>query len=280
MLSLLWNELLYRPLYNALIFLIEVLPYKDLGFAIIILTILIRGILYIPSKKGLKSQTALQEVQPKIQKLKETYKNDPQKQAQETMRLYKEHGVNPFSSCLPLLIQLPVLIALFYVFQKGLSPENVQYLYLPLKGFNFTDINIMFLGVLDLVNKNIGSRYIMPLIVGMLQFYQMQMLVKSQAKPTSTKTEAMPFDPQATNKMMSYFLPVMVAFFSASYPAGLSLYWATSTSFSIFQQMKVLKTKEEHIKKIDAEKNNIVMTEIEDVKEVQKLLGKKKRKNN
>ncbi len=111
--SWLWATIFYQPIYNALMYLVSVLPSHDLGWAIIILTLLMRTILLIPSHRGLKSQRKMQELQPKLNHLKEKYKDNQQMLTQQTMLLWKEHKVNPLSSCLPLVIQIPILIALY-----------------------------------------------------------------------------------------------------------------------------------------------------------------------
>lgn len=273
MFRLLWDELLHRPLYNALIGLTSVLPFHDLGFAIIILTVVIRLILYIPSRNALKSQAELQKVQPKINEIREKYKTNPQKQAEETMKLYKEHGVNPMGSCLPLLVQFPVLIALFYVFQNGMTPEDMKYLYEPLKSYDFSQINVMFLGFMDLLKITPQSRYLMPFVVGGLQFYQMWLLNKQQATNVPQKKDNSPFDPQATQRIMMYFMPVLVAMFATSYPAGLSLYWATSTAFSIVQQDIVFKKKEK-LKNNEQLPNKVEETSEKKVKTAKKTKGR------
>ena len=108
-----FNTILYEPLFNALIFIYNVLPWKDLGVAIIILTFLIKLLLFYPSLKGLRSQKSLQDVQPKLEEIKKQYKDNKEEMGRQIMKFYKENKVNPFSSCLPMLIQLPILWALF-----------------------------------------------------------------------------------------------------------------------------------------------------------------------
>jgi len=289
MLSSLWNEILYRPLYNALVFLTSVIPGHHLWLAIIILTVTIRFILYIPSKKGLNSQTKLQEIQPKLAAIKERHKANPQLQAKETMKLYKESGVNPFGSCLPLLIQLPVLIALFSVFRKGLIIDP-EILYAPLKSFDPDTINVFLFGwknvsffgeSLSLVEKTKFSRYVMPFIVGGLQFYQMKMLSLKNKKPVVVPTKKPAFDPQASTKMMTYFMPLMIAFFSAGYPAGLSMYWAASTAFSIGQQKVVLKARQKiNISSETEKEESIPEAEVKPVKKLNKSSKSRKQRKN
>lgn len=231
----LWTKAFYQPIYNVLIFLTIKLPYHDLGFAIIILTILIRLLLLVPSQKALKSQKKMQELQPKLEEIKEKHKGDQQKISLETMNLWKTHNVNPFGSCLPLLIQFPVFIALFYVVGSGLNPDHAHLLYQGFIMVPFQDIHVNFLGILPLTKPN---AIVLPLIVGLLQFVQMKMTMK-KADNGGKKS-----DMEMANGAMVYLLPIMVAFITVSVPAAAGLYWATSTLFGIGQQYVVNKGSE------------------------------------
>lgn len=224
----------YQPLYNVLIFFISIAPFSDLGFAIILLTLLIRLILLVPSQKAISSQRRMQELQPKLEALKKKYAGNQERIGLETMQLWKEHKVSPFSSCLPLLIQFPVLIALFYVIQNGLNPDNVHFLYSPLKNVDLSTIHTNFLGILELTRANTIA---LPLMVGILQFLQLKLgMVKKKA--TEESKEAAPrSELETANKTMIYMMPVMIALFTASVPAGVGLYWGVSTVFALGQQL-------------------------------------------
>lgn len=231
-----WRKLfrtaLYQPLYNTLVFFVRIAPGRDLGAAIILLTLLIRLILLIPSQRAIESQRRMQELQPKLEHIKKTYAGNQERIAQETMKLWKEHKVNPFGSCLPLLVQFPILIALFYVIQNGLNPDNIYLLYAPLKQFDLSDIHTNFLGILDLKKIN---KFVLPLIVGALQFLQLKLAaLKKQKERTDSQP---PSEMETANKTMTYIMPVMIALFTASVPAGVGLYWGISTLFGIGQQV-------------------------------------------
>lgn len=232
--SQLWNGLFYRPIYNGLIFLIYSSPGHYLGIGIILLTLVIRTILLVPSQKSLKSQRRMQDLQPKLDKIKEKYKGDQQKIASETMAAWKEANVNPLGSCLPLLLQFPFLIALFYVIQNGLNPDQSYLLYTTYEGFSLTNINVHFLW-LDLTKVNL---YVLPLIVGALQFIQMKMMM-SRKKTSKEGPKGMAKEMAAASNMMTYILPVMIAVFTASLPAGVGIYWGISTIYGIVQQVIV-----------------------------------------
>ncbi len=238
-LSSLWEEVLIRPIYNLLIWLTTLLPGHDLGLAIIILTLIIRIVLFFPTYSSLKQQKGLQQLQPKINALKEKHSQDKQKQSEEIMKLYKEHGVHPCGGCLPVLIQLPILYAVFFVLQRGLDPSYTHYLYAALSGFDLNSIGKTFL-TFDLTTPD---KYILPILTGVTQFISMKLSqVKQQEKihditpKASSEPKQMKELEQATSSM-TYMLPILLAWFAMSYPAGLALYWIFSTIFGIGQQL-------------------------------------------
>jgi YidC/Oxa1 family membrane protein insertase len=233
----LFRAVFYQPIYNALILFLSFAPAKDLGFAIILLTLVIRLILLIPSQHAMLSQRKMQELQPRLQAIQKKYEGNKERIAQETMTLWKENKVNPFGSCLPLLVQFPVLIALFYVIQNGLNPDNVYMLYGPLKGIvDLSTIHTNFLGVLELTKMN---TFVLPLIIGALQFGQLKLAMLKKKKPEGQETKQS--EMETANKMMIYVMPVMIAMFTASVPAGVGLYWGISTLFALGQQLVVNK---------------------------------------
>ncbi|MFH1533916.1 MAG: YidC/Oxa1 family membrane protein insertase [Nitrospirota bacterium] len=232
-----WYGIFYRPIYNALIFLTSVMPQHDLGLAIILLTLIIRTILLVPSQRAMKSQKKMQEIQPRLEEIKKKYKGDQQKIATETMAIWKDAKVNPMGSCLPILLQFPFLIALFYVVKGGLNPDNAYLLYSEYSSFTLHDISVNFFGILDLTKANI---YVLPVIVGGLQFTQMKLtMAKKKKKKDGEKKSEMAM---ATGTM-TYIMPIMIAVFTASLPAGVGIYWGTSTAYGIAQQLVVNKSK-------------------------------------
>src|SRR6266850_5467507 len=119
-----FDTIVYQPILNALLWLVKELPNHDLGLAIIIVTLAIKGIFYLPSLSAIRASRALQTLQPRLKELQERYKNDREALAREQMKMYRESKVNPLSSCLPLLIQLPFLYALYRVFFNGLHLDS------------------------------------------------------------------------------------------------------------------------------------------------------------
>ena len=222
-----FHLVLIQPLLNALIWLYDIIPVHDLGLAIIALTILTRLILFPSFQKSLKSQKELQKLQPKLSELKNKFPNDKEAQTKATMELYKEHKINPFSSCLPLLLQLPILIALYRVFFAGLKGQLTGELYSFVA--NPGTINTGFFGLMDLTR----SSYVFGILAGALQFIQSKMLTpKSLA---GDKTTAM------MNAQMVYFMPLITIVIAVRLPAGLALYWIVTTLFAIGQQYYIMR---------------------------------------
>ncbi len=225
----LFNEILYRPLFNLLVGIYNIVPGNDLGVAIIILTVLIRVIFVPLSIRSLISQRAIAQVQPKLQELQTKHKGDKQALAQATMALYKEHKVNPLSGCLPIIIQLPIIWALYRVFINGVKNDALVDLYSFVH--NPGVLGNIGLGFLDMAQKN----PVMAIIAGLLQGIQSWLMMKLQ-KPTAGAANNPAL--KMTQQMM-YFFPIMIVVISWSLPAGLVLYWITTTAFSIFEQLYI-----------------------------------------
>jgi len=231
-----------KPFLNALIFIASYLPGYSLGIAIIILTVIVKLLLFVPTQHGLEGQKKLQAVQPQLDAIKKKYKGDPQRMQAETMKIWKENKVNPFQSCLPMLIQLPILIGLFFVIRDGSVLELSRHLiYGPYQDLPWS-FGTNFLG-LDLVEP---SKFVMPPLLVVMQFVQMKLSFaiakkkkekSSSAKASEDKKEKSPQEMQ--QKMMLYGLPLMIGFFALQFPAAVSLYWGVSTVFAIGQQLVV-----------------------------------------
>ncbi len=219
-----FNTIIIYPLLNLLVFFYNYIP--DIGAVIILVTVLVRLALLPSFHKSLKHQRALSALQPKMHEIREKYKDDKEAQAKATMELYKIHKVNPLSSCLPLLIQLPILIGLYQVFVRSLRGGQLVGLYSFITAPQ--SINPMFLHFLDLSKMNIY----MAVIAGVLQYF----LSKISLPPTQG-TDQM-------SKMLSYqtlyFLPLITIVFGSRFPAGLTLYWIVTTLFGIGQQYYIL----------------------------------------
>lgn len=222
--KLILKTILYRPLFNALIFLVWLIPDHNVGWAIIVLTIIIRLILLPSSLKAARAQLKLRDLQPELQKLQAEYKDDKTKQSQAMMEFYKKHKVSPWGSCLPLLIQFPILIVLYYVFINGLNTSRFDLLYpfMPRPEF----MNTVWLGI-DLAKPNV---WILPIVTGILQFIQ-----GWQIQPKKTPGQAQDMS-QAMSRQMLYLMPVFTVIIAMRLPAALPLYWGITTLFGIGQQ--------------------------------------------
>ncbi len=226
--SNIFTTIFYQPILNLLVFLYNSLSFQDLGVAIILLTITIKAAFWPLSKTSIKSQKALQDLQPKLEELKKKFGNDRVGLGQATMDLYKENNVNPFSSCLPLLIQLPFLFAVYRVFSNGLKNHlDLVYSFISKPEV----INTVFLGFLDLAKPSIY----LAVLAGLAQFWQAKMIVSknSAVKPSDGKEESLS---EIMNKQMLYFMPAITIFIGLSLPGGLTLYWFVFTLLTVFQQ--------------------------------------------
>lgn len=230
--GLIFNEILYRPLFNGLVFLYNILPWHDFGLAVIILTIFIRAVFYPLFQKSIKAQKEMADLQPKIKEIQEKYKNDKEKQARAMMDLYKEHKVNPMSGCLPLLIQFPILFAFFQVLRTGLDPEKLNGLYSFIT--NPGQMNPFFLGIADLSKPNA----ILAVLTGITQFVQGKMMA-----PKNIGASAKNDFSSAISSQMTYFMPVFIVLIALKLPAGLALYWTILNLMGIGQQYILIKRK-------------------------------------
>lgn len=224
------KQIFYIPFYNLLIFFAW-LTGGSVGWSIILLTVLIRVILLPSSIKAARSATKLQRLQPKMNEIKERFKGDQKKQNEEMMKMYKEEGASPFGSCLPLLIQLPILLILYRVFTVGLDTSRYGLLY------NFTPrpevLHPVFLGI-DLAKPEL---WILPILAGLLQ---LGLSLMTMPKPVPGKDGKI--DPtQAMTRQMTFLFPIMTIFIGRSIPAALTLYWVITTLFGLGQQWYVNK---------------------------------------
>jgi len=225
-----FNLVLYQPLFNLLVLFYLYLPGHDFGIAIIALTILVRIIFYPLNLQALKSQKLLQELQPKIQEIQKKFKTDKEKLTKATIELYQKSKVNPLSGCLPILIQFPILVALFWVFQKGLRAEEMVNLYsfVPNPG----KIIPTFLGILNLAQPS----GILAVLCGIAQFVQTKMITPT-AQPQKGKGDFSTM----MQKQMLYFFPIFTVFILWRLPSAIALYWLITSLFSILQQYLIFR---------------------------------------
>lgn len=236
-----FNTIFYSPLYNILVWLIDVIPGHDAGVAVVGLTLIVSVLLFSISKQAIKTQLALKEIEPELEKIK-TDTKDKQEQARQTMALYKKYKVNPFSMIILMIIQFPILIALYYVFYKGLPVIHTDVLY------SFISVpetvNMVFLGIVDLSKKNI----VLAVIAGITQFIQGYIVASYHPKPIPGQKKTMKEEFAHSMQMqMKYFLPVMIGFISLTLPSALPLYWSVRNIFTSLQELYVRRKKVEKL---------------------------------
>lgn len=232
--SQIFTAIFYQPILNLLVFLYNIIPGNDLGVAIILMTIIIKLLLMPLSKKSIESQKSLQNLQPKVEKIKAEYKDNKEEMGKRMMALYAEHKINPFSSCLPLLVQLPFLWAVFRVFRVGLTNGSLDLVYPFIS--RPESINSISFGFLDLSVPNI----VLAVLAGGAQFWQAKMMLtkKPAIKSKGAKDEDMA---STMNKQMLYFMPLFTVFIGSSLPGGLTLYWFVTTILTALQQVFIFK---------------------------------------
>jgi len=249
-----FNTILIEPLVNLLFLIFGYLPGHDFGLAIIIFTIAIRLLLWPLAGKQLHSQKKMQSLQGEISKIKVKAAGDKQKEQMMLMELYKEKEVNPFSACLPALLQFPILIAMFVVFQKstGSIDSISSLLYEPIKNIPYissllsgqTQFNTSLFG---LVNMGKPS-YLLAILAGLTQYLQVKMITPRRQK-TDTK------DPQAQmTSFMNYTFPALTVFIAWTLPAALPLYWISTNMVAIFQQWLIMRGEVEEMEEMDVVK--------------------------
>jgi YidC/Oxa1 family membrane protein insertase len=217
----LFNEIIYRPLLNLTVLLYGNIGLQNMALTIVLVTVLVRLILLPLSLKTARSQKAMAEVAPELEKIREKHKGNTQAQSDATMALYRERGVSPFAGCLPLLLQLPILIGMYQVFLSIFKPETLQQLY---DWVPAPDAIIpFFFGFLDMSMPS----HVLAVLAAVAQFVQMKYTGAPQAEGRQA----------AMNKQMMYMMPVMIVVIGWNLPAGLSLYWITTTLFSLGEQL-------------------------------------------
>jgi len=229
--SFLYHTLIFTPLYNALILLFA-LPWVDAGIAVIILTLLVRLILFPISKKAVTTQVKMQAINPKLEEIKQKHKGNPEEQGRLTLELYKKEGVNPFSSLFLLLIQLPIIIALYRIFiHAGFPNVDAAILY------SFVHvpaaISTMFLGLFDITAKSV----ILALLAAISTYFQIKL---ATGRTPATNQKSFGNDLARTMQtQMKYIFPVMVFFIAYSISGVIALYWLTTNLFTIGQEIAI-----------------------------------------
>lgn len=221
-----YHLVIATPLLNLLVGLYDTIAFRDLGIAIAALTVLVRLAFYPLFQRGLEQQSKMQELQPKISELKTKHKGNTEAHSKALMALYKENNFNPFSGIIMMLIQIPILIALYHLFLGIFNPEALSSLYsfIPNPG----SLNGVSLNFIDL------AKPYFPLVVvtALLQFVQARMMVASAKNSDPAQ--------RLTGQVISFVTPLITLFIFANLPAAVSVYWLVSSLLSVGQQYLVV----------------------------------------
>lgn len=226
----------YQPIYNVLVLLMTLLPWADAGIIIILVTIIVRLILFPLSQKSIITQLRMKDISPELESLKLKYSNDKQEQAKQTMAFYKQKGVNPFSGFFAILIQFPIIISLYRIFYAGGIGEVDPSLLYSFVHVPDHVVSMVFLGFISLTSKNI----IFALLAAVTQFFQAQIITPPSPPVVSGEKKSIGNDLARSMTFQSkYVFPVLIFFIAYAVSAAVSLYWIVSNTFSIFQELYV-----------------------------------------
>ena len=236
--SWLYHTFIYTPLYNALVFFINIAPLHDVGIAIILLTIFVKTLLFPLAQKMARSQLIMKKLQPELDALKEKYKNNKQKLTEETFALYKKYKINPFFGIVVLFIQLPVIIGLYWVFYKGglpnIDPKMLySFIHLPTGG----EVNMNFLGLIDMSGKSV----VLALLAGVTQFINTQITMPTPKDDPNKQKGLKDEIAKSMHMQMKYVMPVFITVIAYSISSAVALYWVTSNLYTIAQELYVRK---------------------------------------
>lgn len=238
MISNFFNAVFYDPIYNALVALVALIPGGNVGIAVIIVTIIIRLILLPFSLSAARTQRSMKILEPKLKALKETYKGDKEKEALETLALYREEKVNPFASILTVFIQIPVLLALYWVFYyepfSTLASINIARLYsfTPLPHF----ISLEFLGFISVAGKSIT----LAVLAGATQYLQAHMALAGTMKPSEGGGMQNDFQ-RIMGLQLKYVFPFLIGTISYTTSGAIALYFITTNLAGSLQELHIRK---------------------------------------
>lgn len=233
MVSSLFNAFFYNPIYNALVALVAVIPWSDVGIAVIIVTIVVRLILLPFSLSAARTQRSMKILEPKLKEVKEIHKGDKEKEALATLELYREAKVNPFASILTVFIQIPVLLALYFVFYyEPLSTINAARLY------SFTPtpeaVSLLFLGIVSVSGKSL----VLAILAGVSQYMQAHLALKGTMKPSDTKSMQNDFQ-RMMGAQLKYVFPFIIGAISYTTSGAIALYFLTTNIAGSLQELYI-----------------------------------------
>lgn len=226
-----FHTLFYEPIYNLLVVVLTIVPMHDIGAAIVIVTLFVKLLLLPLNMSALRSQYIMKRLEGEMSKVKEEHKNAPQEASRKMMEIYKREKINPFASLFTVLIQIPIFIALYFVFSKGFRAD-------PSSLYSFVafpeTLHTMAFGLFDVTARNI----VVAVLAGMSSYA----LARRQTSTMVTKKQSHEetFQDQFMKSMkvqMLYILPLIVGFSASVLPSALGLYWFVSNSISFLQDV-------------------------------------------
>ena len=234
----LFHTFLYVPIYNLLVFLVDVVPAGDVGLAVVIATVIVKVILMPLSLRAVRTQRQMKLIEPQLKELKEKHKDNREQQAKEMLALYREHNVRPFASIFGILIQLPIIIALYLVFSRGaiftIDP-NLLYAFVPLP----TVISPLFLGLFAVA----GTSFILAALAGLAQFAHAYVSIPVPAASKAEKRSATEDFGRMMAVQARYILPMIVAVIAFITSGAVALYFITSSLVGLLQEAIVRRIK-------------------------------------
>lgn len=232
-----FHQFVYIPLYNALVFLIGVVPGEEVGLAVIALTILVRIIVFPLASGAIRAQMGMRAIAPELEKLKETYKDNKEEIARKTLELYRANKIKMGAPFWLILVQLPLLLGLYWVFLNGGLPSvdpSLLYSFVPMP----QSPNMEFLGLINVADKSVS----LALLAGVTQFIY---TVLAMPAPSKEGTGFQHDLARSMHLQMRYVFPVLITVFAYSFSAAVALYWVTGNLFSIAQELWVRRSLQE-----------------------------------
>ncbi len=230
-----FHFLFYKPMYNALVLILSIVPDGNIVFAVILLTVLVKVLLLPLSKKMFLTQITQRKIQPLLKKIQVEYKDNRQMLGLKMLELYKEHKMNPFSSILLLLIQLPIVLALYFVFSRGGLPTiqvSDLYSFIP----HVVNVEHVLFGV-----DFIKASAVVGVVAAVFQYIQIRLSLLNMPQPTKgVALKDMTSEEQMQKQMsfmMRYFIPILILIASTKVSASVALYWIVSSIFMIAQEL-------------------------------------------
>ncbi|MBI5644667.1 membrane protein insertase YidC [Candidatus Kaiserbacteria bacterium] len=234
MISTLFHAIIYNPIYNGLVFFVDLLPTHDIGIAVVIVTVIVRLILFPLSRRAIKAQMGMKALAPEIEALKKKYKDNPQEHSRALFALYRERDVHPFAGFLVLVVQIPILLGLYWVFARAGFPTvhaDLLYSFVPMPHA----VNMEFLGLVNMGGKSI----VLAMLAALTQLIYTRLSMGPRGSQTPVEAVESSFSADMAKSFdlqARYVLPIVVGVIAYTVAAAAPLYWVTSNIFMIAQE--------------------------------------------